>query len=131
MYIKNGRSTNGNHEVGIIFFPDNFSVRFDHLVVFHSLYLSGKDRVISRCATLTMTKKRKKRQAPQDFVKKKKKVGKEKKKGESLTFKSKTVVVPYQLEKNLGPTTYRKQNFEVMLISNIKFYLHKLGLFAM
>ena len=59
-------------------------------------------------------KKRKNLSKPApDFVKKKRKVGKVKKSGEALTFKSKSVVVPSQLKVALGPTTHRKQNFQV------------------
>ena len=65
---------------------------------------------------LAMPKRKRKNQskpAP-DFVKKKRKVGKVKKKEEPLCFKSKSVVVPSQLEVCLGPTTYRKQNVQVL-----------------
>jgi len=60
-------------------------------------------------------RKRKNRSKPApDFVKKKRKVGKVKKKEEVLSFKSKSVIVPSQLEVIAGPTTYRKQNVQVL-----------------
>ena len=67
-------------------------------------------------------KKRRKAQTPPDFKKKKNKVGRGKQVPENTTqisFKSKSVVVPAQLESSpadLGPTTHRKQSLNVNIV---------------
>ena len=64
-----------------------------------------------------MTRKRpKKADPPKDFPKKKQKVGKRKNIPDNATvvsFKSKSVVIPSQLEKTSGPTTHRKLSLQV------------------
>ena len=52
-----------------------------------------------------------------DFPKKKRKLGKGKKVPENatnLSFKAKSVIVPAQLEKAIGPTTHRKLGVQVI-----------------
>ena len=64
-----------------------------------------------------MTRKRpKKANPPKDFPKKKQKVGKRKSTPDNatvVTFKSKSVVIPSQLERTDGPTTHRKLSLQV------------------
>ena len=64
-----------------------------------------------------MTRKRpRKTEAPKDFPKKKQKVGKGKSTPENVTvvnFKSRSVVVPGQLQRTNEPTTHRKLSLQV------------------
>ena len=64
-----------------------------------------------------MTRKRpRKTEAPKDFPKKKQKVGKGKSTPENVTvvnFKSRSVVVPGQLQRTIEPTTHKKLTLQV------------------
>ncbi len=65
-----------------------------------------------------MKRSRPSKKAPADFSKKKQKVGKAKRPAENATnvsFKTRSVVIPTQLEQPEEPTTHRKLPLQVSL----------------